>query len=411
MPAGMVRACIFNGYCALRAVGQVPVGPPAPRVVLKMPTARPLQEHAGGALALLRDRRPNLLQHLAAAGCVAIALLLRNLLDPALGDRQPFSLLFGAVALTVWLSGYKPALTATVLGYLGADYFFTDPRGQVSISTDHQLIGLLFYLSSCAIVIAFGESLRRTHERLSDYARKLESQRAELQRADRAKDQFLATLSHELRSPLTAVNNVAGLLHRKSGAYADLKEVSRILGAQTRHLTRLVDDLLDLSRIRTGRIHLRKDTLSFNEVLVTIVDSVRPACEAASQSLSCQLPDEPLLVSGDFARLSQVVMNILTNAMRYTRSGGRISVRLTEEEGHAVARIRDTGIGIPKDMLENIFELFEQTDTAIEHSRSGLGIGLALVRKLVRLHGGTVEAHSDGPGSGSEFVVRLPLSR
>jgi signal transduction histidine kinase len=375
----------------------------------EMSIARPLQEHALGVLAILRDPRPNLLQHLAAAGGIAVALLVRGLLDPVLDDRQPLSILFGAVALTVWLSGYKPALTAMVLGYLGADYFFTEPRGQVAISTDQQLMSLIFYLSSCAIVIAFGESLRRAHDRLSGYARQLESQRTELEKADRAKDQFLAVLSHELRSPLTAVNNVAELLQRKSGAYPDLKDVSRILCAQTRHLTRLVDDLLDLARIRTGRIHLRRETLSLKELLTTTVDSLRPACQAASLSLDCQLPDKTLMVLGDFARLSQVFMNILTNAIRYTRAGGCITVRLAAENGHAVARVRDTGIGIPKDMLERIFELFEQTDIALEQSRSGLGIGLTLVRKIVHLHGGTVAAHSAGPGTGSEFVVRLPL--
>jgi signal transduction histidine kinase len=277
----------------------------------------------------------------------------------------------------------------------------------VAISTDQQLIGLIIYLISCAIVIAFGESLRRATERSRRYAQQLESQRGELEQADRAKDQFLAMLSHELRNPLMAVSYVAQLLQRKSAVYPELQEVSRLLGIQMQHLTRLVDDLLDLARIRTGQIHLREEALSLNEVLDTVVESMRH--QAAAHSLQCELPAKTLTVFGDFARLSQVFMNLLSNAVRYTPAGGSITVQLSQEGGFAVARIRDTGIGIPQDKLEKIFELFEQTDTALECSKSGLGIGLALVRKLLHLHGGSVAAHSDGPKTGSEFVVRLPL--
>jgi signal transduction histidine kinase len=356
-------------------------------------------------------RQPSgyLLHHLAAISFTLAALLIRWLLDPVLGDLQPLSLLFGAVALSVWIGGYKPAVTATMLGYFGADYLFTDPRGVIAIETAQQLISLITYLLSSAIIIAFGEALRRSSAQSVRYAQQLEQHKIELEDAHKAKDEFLATLAHELRNPLAAVTNIAQVLTLRAAKYPSIGEACKILDRQTAHVTRLVDDLLDISRIRSGRVHLSKETLRIREIVAVAVDAIRPAAQVAGHSLEVLEEDEQLVVYGDFARLTQVVSNLLSNAVRYTPPAGSIRVTLRREPGTAVITVQDTGIGIPPHMLENIFNMFEQADTAVGRSRSGLGIGLALVRKLLALHDGDVKASSMGAGMGSEFTVRLPL--
>jgi signal transduction histidine kinase len=356
-------------------------------------------------------RQPSgyLLHHLAAISFTLAALLIRWLLDPVLGDLQPLSLLFGAVALSVWIGGYKPALTATMLGYLGADHLFTEPRGVIAIETAQQLISLITYLLSSAIIIAFGEALRRSSAQSARYAQQLEQHKIELEDAHQAKDEFLATLAHELRNPLAAVTNIAQVLTLRAATYPSIGEACKILDRQTAHVTRLVDDLLDISRIRSGRVHLSKERLQIREIIAVAVDAIRPAAQAAGHSLEVVEEDEQLTVYGDFARLTQVVSNLLSNAVRYTPPAGSIRVTLRRERGTAVITVQDTGIGIPPHMLENIFNMFEQADTAMGQSRSGLGIGLALVRKLLALHDAEVKAFSEGVGMGSKFTVRLPL--
>jgi signal transduction histidine kinase len=338
-----------------------------------------------------------------------MALLVRWMLDPLLGDLQPLSLLFGAVALSVWLGGYKPALVAMVLGYLCADYLFTEPRGEIAIYTTQQLISLITYLMSSLIVIVFGEALRRTTARVRRYACQLEHHKLDLERADEAKDQFLATVAHELRNPLAAVSNVVQVLNRRAATQPQIMEACRILQRQTAHVTRLVDDLLDISRVRSGKLHLEKEALRLCEAVRVAVDSIAPSATAAGHLLQVEESDSPLMVYGDFSRLTQVFSNLLSNAVRYTSQRGLIRVTLRREGSHAVVVVSDSGIGIPHHMLERIFDMFEQTDAAVAQNRSGLGIGLALVRRLLAMHDGEVVASSAGQNQGSEFTVRLPL--
>ncbi|HET9395523.1 MAG TPA: HAMP domain-containing sensor histidine kinase, partial [Nitrospiraceae bacterium] len=233
--------------------------------------------------------------------------------------------------------------------------------------------------------------------------------KAELERMDRLKDHFLATIAHEIRNPLSAVTNVADVLKRRAATYPQISEACKILDRQTAHAVRLVDDLMDISRVRSGKIHLRKEPLQIGEVIAVAADSVRPGAVAAGQTLEIAQAESPLIVYGDFARLTQVFSNLLGNAVRYTPRGGSIRVYYRREGAHAVIVVSDTGIGIPKHMLGRIFDMFEQADTAVEHSQSGLGIGLALVRKLLALHDGEVIADSPGINRGSQFTVRLPL--
>lgn len=237
------------------------------------------------------------------------------------------------------------------------------------------------------------------------------SKRAErlLREADHRKDEFLAMLAHELRNPLAPLRNAAELLCRAKHDTADLQIACGIMDRQLRQMTRLVDDLLDISRISTGHIELKEECIDLCQLLRGLESALRPSFDGSHQRLSLELPDEPLCVQGDGTRLTQVLSNILHNANKYTPLGGRITVQLRREEQDAVVSIRDTGIGIPPGMLDRVFELFSQVDRSHERSRGGLGLGLALAKRLVDLHGGSVTAHSAGEGQGSQFIVRLPL--
>jgi signal transduction histidine kinase/CheY-like chemotaxis protein len=238
-----------------------------------------------------------------------------------------------------------------------------------------------------------------------------ERQRAEqaLQDANLRKDEFLAMLAHELRNPLAAIRSAGQLLHLQDCDPVTRSRATDILIRQTSHMVRQVDDLLDVSRISSGKIELRKEACEVTAVVNHAVEAIRPLCENRSHELVVKVPPEPLCVYGDPSRLTQVVGNLLANACKFTEKRGCISLTVKREGDQAVIRISDNGIGIAAAELPRIFEIFAQVDRTLESSCEGLGLGLTLVKKLVELHGGTVEARSDGLGHGSEFVVRLPL--
>jgi PAS domain S-box-containing protein len=231
----------------------------------------------------------------------------------------------------------------------------------------------------------------------------------ELADDDRRKDEFLATLAHELRNPLAPIGNAVEVLRAGAGPEAQA-EVVAMIGRQLRQMVRLVDDLLDVSRITRGKISLREERVDLAAVVRSALETSRPLTDAARQRVIVTLPPAPVSVTGDPTRLSQVVANLLNNATKYTAEGGRIELAVARENGAAVVRVRDEGIGIPAELLPRVFDLFVQADRSLERSRGWLGIGLTLVKSLVELHGGTVEAKSNGPGKGSEFTVRLPAA-
>lgn len=228
-----------------------------------------------------------------------------------------------------------------------------------------------------------------------------------LRQADRRKDEFLATLGHELRNPLAPL--LTGLQLVKANTPQDSWVVS-VMERQLRHLTRLVDDLLEVSRITRGLIEVHREPLDLAAVVQAAVETTRPAIAAAAHTLRVELPAETITVNGDAMRLTQVFANLLTNASKYTNSGGRIELTVRRAASTAVISVRDTGIGIAPDQLGSVFEMFTQVDRSSRRSQGGLGIGLTLVRSLVAMHGGTVEARSEGADAGSEFVVELPLA-
>jgi PAS domain S-box-containing protein len=233
-----------------------------------------------------------------------------------------------------------------------------------------------------------------------------ESLRAAAESANRAKDEFLAMLGHELRNPLSPI--VAALQLMKLQGDGGNELARTIIERQVTHLTRLVDDLLDVSRIARGKVELKTQVVELAEVLVKAIEMASPLVEERRHTLNVQVPTSGLGINADPTRMSQVISNLLTNAAKYTPTGGRINVQAERVDDEVVLRVRDTGIGIPPDVLPRIFELFVQDRQAIDRSQGGLGIGLSIVRNLVERHGGSVSAQSDGQGCGSEFVVRLP---
>jgi CheY-like chemotaxis protein/two-component sensor histidine kinase len=228
--------------------------------------------------------------------------------------------------------------------------------------------------------------------------------------ADKRKDEFLATLAHELRNPLAPIRNGLDLL-KLSDASSSLPKVREIMERQLDLMVRLVDDLLEVSRITSGKIHLRKQRTDVSAVMLSAVETTRPVIEASGHQLALTLPPQPLTVEADPVRLAQVLANLLNNAAKYTDRGGHIALSAINEGGEAVVSVRDDGNGIPNDMLQNVFNLFTQVNRTYDRAQGGLGIGLTLVRRLVELHDGNVEARSDGVGKGSEFIVKLPLVR
>lgn len=230
-----------------------------------------------------------------------------------------------------------------------------------------------------------------------------------LRAADQRKDEFLAMLAHELRNPLAPIRNGLQLLTQTHPQDQNMATLLPIMNRQMDHLVRLVDDLLDVSRISRGKVELRKERIELTQVVGQAVEAIQPLYTRSGRQLSTQLPDYPLYLAGDATRLNQVVTNLLTNGLRYTHEAGQVWLTLEQLDEQALLRVMDNGIGLTTDQLKTIFELFVQVDKSWNRSHGGLGLGLSLVQELVQGHGGRVEAHSRGLGQGSEFVVYLPI--
>jgi PAS domain S-box-containing protein len=257
-------------------------------------------------------------------------------------------------------------------------------------------------------VVGLGSVVEEITERKAA-ERAMRESAAQLQDADRRKDEFLATLAHELRNPLAPIRNGVQILRLMSAGNQTLQRTTEMMERQMHHLVRLVDDLLDVSRITRGKIQLRRERVILNDVISSALESCETLFEPHGHELRVRIPPEPLAVVGDRDRLTQVFSNLLSNAAKFTPRDGTVWIELERDNDDAVASVRDTGVGIPADRLQSVFEMFSQVHAP--HGNDGLGIGLALVRQLVILHGGAVTAHSDGPGQGSCFAVRLPLSK
>ncbi len=223
------------------------------------------------------------------------------------------------------------------------------------------------------------------------------------------KDEFLATLAHELRNPLAPVRTAVEFMRMKGSPDPELQWARDVIDRQTRTMTRLIDDLMDLSRINQGKIELKREQVELAKIVHGAVETSRPLIEEMGHELTVTLPPGTMIVDADLTRLAQVFMNLVNNAAKYTERGGRIELGAEVQGSDVVVSVKDTGIGIPADKLPTIFEMFSQVQGALSRSQGGRGIGLCLVKRLVEMHGGSVEARSEGPGKGCEFIVRLPI--
>ena len=232
-----------------------------------------------------------------------------------------------------------------------------------------------------------------------------------LREADRRKDEFLSTLGHELRNPLAPILNALEIIRLSGDNPEAVSHQRERLERQVRQMVRLVDDLLDVSRVTTGKLRLNPETITLQDVIDAALDISRPLIEKGRLELKVQMPSDPIELQGDRVRLAQVFSNLLNNAAKYTEPGGRVFVTAVRKNDHVTISVRDTGVGIAPDVLPRVFELFTQVDRSLNRSQGGLGVGLALVRRFVELHGGTVAARSGGTGKGAEFTIELPLTQ
>jgi signal transduction histidine kinase len=258
--------------------------------------------------------------------------------------------------------------------------------------------------------------LKRANAELEQTNRVLQSEVAEraraetaLKAADRHKDEFLAVLAHELRNPLAPIRNAVEIMRRSALTDPQLAWSRDVVERQVKHLTRLVDDLLDVSRITRGNINLSREPVAIATIVSRAIETIQPLITEQRHELVVEMNEDMLEVEGDLTRLTQVLGNLLNNAAKYTDPGGRIILSTHRQGMDVEIRVRDNGIGIPPELLPRLFQLFTQVDAAAHRAQGGLGIGLALVRQLVQMHGGSVTAYSDGPNQGSEFLIRLPL--
>ncbi|HVL55201.1 MAG TPA: ATP-binding protein [Burkholderiaceae bacterium] len=319
--------------------------------------------------------------------------------------------LLAALLLSAWL---QRAITRPIIAVTQAAHRVMDTRDfslRVHRTTRDELGYLVdAFNAMLAEVGRRSEALEASNRSLQHEMQERRAAEDALRLADRRKDEFLATLAHELRNPLAPLRNALQILAVAGDDEAVAREARQMMERQLRQMVRLVDDLLDVSRITTGKLAIRREPAELQSIVRNAVEQVGPFVTARRHALSVQLPAEPVIVQADATRLAQVFSNLLHNAAKYTDPGGRIRLQAAVEESAVVVRVGDTGIGLSPEALSQIFEMFAQVDQSLERVQAGLGVGLTLARRLVELHGGTISAHSAGLGRGSEFVVRLPLA-
>ncbi len=380
----------------------------------------------------------------ASLAAAAAAVATRVALDPLLGPHASFATAYPAVVVSSALGGPGPGLVTTLACAAAVLVVGTPPA--VSLASPADIAGLTLFLlgggmistltgalagvarraeasrsrleqeildgrrAEEALVTANQELERRLADR-DDLVAREQAARAVAQRrqrdaeaASRAKDEFMAVLGHELRNPLGAISNAVRALHDTGDKVVKLQD---IIGRQSRHLARLLDDMLDVSRATMGKIALQREPVDLMAIAQRALASLQHENRTGEHEID--LAGDSVVVHGDPIRLEQVVRNLLDNALKYTPAGGRIEARIGYEDADAVLRVSDTGAGIPHDVLPRVFEPFVQADGTLERSLGGLGLGLSVVKHLVELHGGSVSVSSEGPGRGSEFLVRLPL--
>ncbi len=390
----------------------------------------------------------------AASGTVRCAFLWVNgqLLDPGALPVLPIDLVNGRGMQTEVIRSGEGRLYADVQDRVrrGGRYFDVSPDGKVRdlsppgarppaarcalmvpIKLEGKVVGIVQAMSDTpgayaqehlsilqglvapmAVALQNAELYARAHREIAERTRverALVESEERLREADKRKDEFLATLAHELRNPLAPIRNALHIMRLTGNDGPALERARTMMERQLGQMVRLIDDLLDVSRITRGKLALRKERVELAAVVHNAVETARPLIEASGHDLTVTLPAEPITLDADPMRLAQVFANLLNNAAKYMERGGRIWLTVGLRETEASISVRDTGTGIPAEALPSIFEMFTQVDRSLEKSQGGLGIGLTLVKRLVEMHGGSVEAKSEGPGKGAEFIALLPV--
>jgi signal transduction histidine kinase len=344
------------------------------------------------------------LRYFVAIAATAVVFTARYLLEPALGDVAPLVMFTLSVTVSAWYGGFGPGLLATALSLLLGDYFF------IAESIAERIEEALFLGIGVAISILSQARLSLEAKRQQLLASEQDARRA-AEDANRLKDEFLSTVSHELRTPLTAINGWALMLR---AGRLDAEQSARALETIVRSAksqNQLINDLLDVSRIISGKMRLDVAHVKLCSVIEAAIETIRPAAEAKEIHLSALLDPAVDMFSGDAERLQQVVWNLLSNAVKFAPNGGRVEVRLERADSHVEIVVADDGQGIKPEFLPHVFESFRQEDAGTNRQQGGLGLGLAIVRHIVELHGGTVRVASEGLGKGATFTVALPIAR
>jgi len=322
--------------------------------------------------------------------------------------------LTGKSLATFVIAASRPAFEA-LLRSIGSDDV-NDVRAEITLKGDGGMPVPVWLGASALREGAFGPCLvvtdltmQKHYEELRRTQAALRASEAQLREAGQRKDEFVATLAHELRNPLAPIRNAVQLLRAKGPAQRDLQWGQDVIDRQVDVMARLLEDLLDVSRISLNKLELRKQRVALATVVDAALETSRPLIEASRHTLTVTVPHQPITLDADPVRLAQVFSNLLNNAAKYTEDGGAIRMTAEARGTELIVSVQDSGIGITAEMLPRIFEIFSQAKSAMVRSQGGLGIGLSLVKGLVDLHGGSVEAKSDGAGRGSEFIVRLPL--
>jgi signal transduction histidine kinase/CheY-like chemotaxis protein len=350
-----------------------------------------------------------LLRYFVAIASTALVFTARLLLKSALGDVAPLVMFTLSVMVAAWYGGLGPGLTATALGAIIGDYFFIEPLYSFRPKNRAELIEVFLFLGigvSISILSQARLSLLAKRQRLLDSA---QNARRTAEDANRLKDEFLSNVSHELRTPLTAINGWALMLRAGRLNSAQSQRALETIVRSARSQTQLIDDLLDVSRIIAGKMRLNVAPLMLGAVIHAAIETARPAAEAKDIRLSALIDPAAEAVSGDSERLQQVVWNLLSNAVKFAPVGGRVEVKLERADSRVEIVVADNGPGISPEFLPYVFERFRQEDSGTGRQQGGLGLGLAIVRQIVELHGGTVRVASEGLGKGATFTVALPI--
>jgi signal transduction histidine kinase len=348
-------------------------------------------------------------------GIVAVLLpgILRIAMNPYWGLSFPYVFYFPATMFTALFGGLGPAVVGIGICAVMTMMWVLPPIGSLAVSNTIDLVGLAAFIVADGIIAWIGAAYRdligqseRQNAELAVREHALAHAKGEAEGANRAKDNFLAVLSHELRTPLATILTGLHVLRQIGGQDEKGRHTREAIERQVNHLSRLVEDLLDIRHIVVGRVALERRPCNLADAVAGFLAAFNEAGRFKQHTLSVDA--DPVWVHGDTTRLQQITSNLLNNAIKYTPPGGSIHVSVKRDGGDAVLRVQDTGTGLDPDQGARMFELFVQGDPNAQPVRSGLGIGLAVVRRLVEAHGGTVEASSDGPGKGSTFTVRLP---